>query len=214
MVWGLCYELWVERCRSVVIFFAIGKYNGPREDRQDGDYADRAAASDEAPGHSLALFPQHPWRNFRRVPVGRVGGHPARGGHVGREPVAGSGSAQVPAGAPVTARALGYLAEEGGDAPLPEGIPDLDQHPMRVWEIRIALRNAGNIDPMDIHQYVANGGYQALHKALTGLTREETLEEVKTSGLRGRGGAAFPTAVKWSSLAGNPAPEKYVLCNC
>ncbi len=123
-------------------------------------------------------------------------------------------SSHVAGGMPVTSMALGYLAQEESDAPLPEGIPDLNQHPMRAWENRIALRNAGNIDPLDTYQYVANGGYQALHKALTNLTPEETLEEVKTSGLRGRGGAAFPTGTKWSFLAGNPSSEKYVLCNC
>jgi len=123
-------------------------------------------------------------------------------------------SSHLAGGTPVTSKALGYIAEEGSDAPVPDGIPDLNQHPMRVWENRIVLRNAGNIDPTDIYQYVANGGYQALDKSLTNLSAEETLEEVKGSGLRGRGGAAFPTAVKWSFLAGNPAPEKYVLCNC
>ncbi|SVC26487.1 uncharacterized protein METZ01_LOCUS279341, partial [marine metagenome] len=92
-------------------------------------------------------------------------------------------------GTPVAAKALGYLAQEGSDAPVPDSIPDLDQHPMRIWENRIVLRNAGNIDPMDIYQYVANGGYRALHKALTNLDREQTLDEVKASGLRGRGGA-------------------------
>ena len=142
------------------------------------------------------------------------GGHRVFYGNVDPENVAEIVSSHIAGGTPVTAMALGYLAQEGSDAPLPAGIPDLDQHPMRVWENRIALRNAGNIDPLDIYQYVANGGYRALHKALTNMTREETLEEVKASGLRGRGGAAFPTAVKWNFLAGNPAIEKYVLCNC
>ncbi len=142
------------------------------------------------------------------------GGHRVFYGNVTPENVAEIVSAHVSGGAPVKSLALGYLAQEQSSDPPPEGIPDLNQHPMRAWENRIALRNAGNIDPMDIYQYVANGGYQALHKTLTNLTREETLEEVKASGLRGRGGAAFPTATKWSFLAGNPATEKYVLCNC
>ena len=142
------------------------------------------------------------------------GGHRVFYGNVDPENVAEIVSSHVSGGSPVKSLALGYLAQEDSGEPLPEGIPDLNQHPMRVSENRIALRNAGNIDPMDIYQYVANGGYQALHKTLTNLTREEALEEVKTSGLRGRGGAAFPTATKWSFLAGNPATEKYVLCNC
>ncbi|MEE3247396.1 MAG: NADH-ubiquinone oxidoreductase-F iron-sulfur binding region domain-containing protein [Chloroflexota bacterium] len=142
------------------------------------------------------------------------GGHRVFYGNVSPNDVAEIVSSHVSGGAPVAGRALGYIAEESSDAPLPDGIPDLNQHPMRVWENRIVLRNSGNIDPLDIYQYVANGGYQALHKALIDLDREQTLEEVKSSGLRGRGGAAFPTATKWSFLAGNPAPEKYVLCNC
>ena len=122
----------------------------------------------------------------------------------------------VAGGAPVTHLALGYLqtGEQDDGFQLLAGMPDLSLHPMRAWENRIALRNAGNIDPFDIHQYIANGGYQALNKALTAMTPAETLQEVNASGLRGRGGAAFPTATKWRFLAGNPAPDKYVLCNC
>ena len=128
-------------------------------------------------------------------------------------------------GVPVPGLALGYLAVESGNgvaptadslAPtsVPDDIPDLNQHPMRVLETRIALRNAGTIDPGDIYQYLAVGGYQALHKALTEMTAEEMLEQVAASGLRGRGGAAFPAATKWKFLAGSNAPVKYVLCNC
>ena len=112
-------------------------------------------------------------------------------------------------GQPLAARALGYV----GETPVP-GLEDLNQHPMRVREERIALRNAGNIDPADIYQYIANGGYQALHQALTAMTREDVLEQVNLSGLRGRGGAAFATATKWKFLAGSNAPLKYILCNC
>ena len=142
------------------------------------------------------------------------GGHRIFYANVDTESVSEIISAHVVGGVPVTAKALGYIAQEGSTAPVPDGIPDLNQHPMKAWENRIVLRNAGNIDPFDIYQYIANGGYQALHKSLTELNREETLNEVKASGLRGRGGAAFPTATKWSFLAGNPAPEKFVLCNC
>ena len=109
---------------------------------------------------------------------------------------------------PVANLALGYLG-----APV-DGIPDLDQLPMRARETRIALRNAGTIDPTDIYQYIANGGYQALHQALTEMTPAEVVEQVSVSGLRGRGGAAFPTGTKWKFLAGSKAPVKYVLCNC
>ena len=117
----------------------------------------------------------------------------------------------IAGGRPIAEHAIGYLGERD-DAPA--GIPHLDDHPMRAMEQRIALRNAGHIDPSDLYQYIANGGYAALHKALTELTPEAALGEVRASGLRGRGGAAFPAGVKWGFLAGNPDPNKYILCNC
>ena len=112
-------------------------------------------------------------------------------------------------GAPVIEKALGYL----GEVPV-DGIPNLDDHPMRAMTERIALRNAGVIDPYDINQYIANGGYQGLNKVLTEMTPQEVLDEVAGSGLRGRGGAAFSTGTKWGFLAGSGAPVKYILCNC
>ena len=117
----------------------------------------------------------------------------------------------VGGGNPITEHALGYLGDR--DDP-PAGIPHLDDHPMRALEHRIALRNAGHIDPSDIYQYIANGGYAALNKALTQMDQDGALGEVRASGLRGRGGAAFPAGVKWGFLAGNPDPNKYILCNC
>ena len=117
----------------------------------------------------------------------------------------------VAGGTPVARYAIGYLGD-GSDAP--DGIPNLADHPMMAMQQRIALRNAGNIDPSDLHQYIANGGYSALNKALTEMSPQDTLGEVRTSGLRGRGGAAFPAGIKWGFLAGNPDPNKYILCNC
>ncbi len=104
---------------------------------------------------------------------------------------------------------LGYL----GDAPI-DGVPDLNDLPgMRLQE-RIALRNAGSIAPGDVLQYVANGGYAGLNKALFDMDAGGVIKEVTDSGLRGRGGAAFPTGVKWSFLVRSPGPPKYILCNC
>ena len=85
---------------------------------------------------------------------------------------------------------------------------------MMKGQVRIALRNAGHIDPTDIYEYIASGGYSGLDKALSGMSPQEVQEEVATSGLRGRGGAAFPTATKWRFLMGSPGPVKYILCNC
>jgi NADH:ubiquinone oxidoreductase subunit F (NADH-binding)/(2Fe-2S) ferredoxin len=112
-------------------------------------------------------------------------------------------------GTPIPALAIGI--QGSGSAP---GIPELAEHPMKAKETRIALRNAGTIDPGDIYQYIANGGYHALNRALTEMTAAEMLEQVNASGLRGRGGAAFPAGTKWNFLAGSRAPMKYVLCNC
>ena len=118
-------------------------------------------------------------------------------------------NAHLVQGSPPVRLALGTL----GPCPI-AGIPDLSQHPMKARETRIALRNAGDIDPGDIYHYIANGGYRALEKSLTRLTPQEMLEQVNLSGLRGRGGAAFPAGTKWNFLAGSNAPEKYILCNC
>ena len=138
-------------------------------------------------------------------------------GNVTPESAARIVSSHLATGKPEEDLALGYLrngSEESGDpSPLP-AILDLDQHPMRALETRIVLRNAGNIDPLDIYQYVANGGYRGLQKALTEMTPADALEQVTKSGLRGRGGAAFSTGTKWRFLAGSDAPVKYILCNC
>ena len=120
-------------------------------------------------------------------------------------------------GTPDENLALGYLGDNGGPSSATgtsSSIQDLNNHPMRALETRIALRNAGNIDPSDIYQYVANGGYAALHRALTEMTASEILDQVVESGLRGRGGAAFSAGTKWRFLASSDDPVKYILCNC
>jgi len=99
-----------------------------------------------------------------------------------------------------------------GDGRL-EGIPRLEDLPMWSRQVRIALRNCGHIDPLDIYQYIAQGGYVALNKAVNEMQPEDVIKEVQDSGLRGRGGAAFPTGTKWSFLARSPGPMKYILCN-
>ena len=105
---------------------------------------------------------------------------------------------------------LGILGEEDPNisAPLLDSIPGI------ALQNRIALRNAGHIDPSDVLQYIANDGYSGLHKALTSMDPSDVIDEVKKSGLRGRGGAAFSTGLKWSFMVNSPGPVKYILCNC
>ena len=78
---------------------------------------------------------------------------------------------------------------------------------------RVALRNCGVIDPEKIDDYIANDGYAALGKVLTEMTPEQVIQTMLDSGLRGRGGAGFPTGLKWKFAAGNQADQKYVCCN-
>jgi NADH:ubiquinone oxidoreductase subunit F (NADH-binding)/(2Fe-2S) ferredoxin len=111
-------------------------------------------------------------------------------------------------GEPVVAYALATVGASVSGLPLREELP------MMRHQVRIALRNAGEIDPGQIDQYIARGGFEGLDKALSEMDAEQVLQSIKDSGLRGRGGAAFPTGVKLGFLAGNPAPLKYILCNC
>jgi bidirectional [NiFe] hydrogenase diaphorase subunit len=93
------------------------------------------------------------------------------------------------------------------DSVLDERIPFFES------QQRIVLANGGIINPDRIESYVAHGGYSALHKALTSMTPEEVLEQVRISGIRGRGGAGYPTGNKWSLLAAAPGDEKYLVAN-
>ena len=80
-------------------------------------------------------------------------------------------------------------------------------------QLRIALRNCGFIDPENIDEYIARDGYEALAKCLTEMTPQQVIEEMKKSGLRGRGGGGFSTGLKWEITSKSVSDEKYVVCN-
>ena len=85
--------------------------------------------------------------------------------------------------------------------------------PFFTRQTRIVLANSGKVDPERLTDYIAAGGYQALATVINEKTPKETVEEVKKSGLRGRGGAGYPTGLKWELVAKQTAPVKYVVCN-
>jgi NADH-quinone oxidoreductase subunit F len=93
-----------------------------------------------------------------------------------------------------------------------EGIPRLFDLPVLKPQVRIAVRNCGNIDPANIDHYIANGGYEGLARALR-MKQQEVIDEIKKSGLRGRGGAGFPTGQKWQFCHDAPGDQKYIICN-
>ena len=94
-----------------------------------------------------------------------------------------------------------------------EHIPDSKHMGFYRKQIRIALRNCGFIDPENIDEYLARDGYEALGKVLGEMTAEETIQIIKDSGLRGRGGGGFPTGLKWEITRKSEADQKYVVCN-
>lgn len=98
------------------------------------------------------------------------------------------------------------------DGPSIDGLERFDQMPMIKYQQRVVLRNCGIIDPSNINHYIARGGYSGLARALQ-MSPDDVIEEVKTSGLRGRGGAGFPTGMKWGFARKSSAETKYVICN-
>jgi NADH-quinone oxidoreductase subunit F len=108
---------------------------------------------------------------------------------------------------PVAEWAMGTV----GDGSI-DGIPRLFDTPVLKPQVRRVLRNCGSIDPTNIEHYVAGGGYGGFTKALH-RTREQIIAELRQSGLRGRGGAGFPTWRKWQFCIDAPGNEKYVICN-
>jgi NADH-quinone oxidoreductase subunit F len=103
--------------------------------------------------------------------------------------------------------AMGYIGDGSTD-----GIPNLFELPVLKPQVRVVLHNCGFIDPENINHYIANGGYSGLVKALK-MAPEAIIEEIKKAGLRGRGGAGFPTGQKWDFCRRAPGKEKYIICN-
>jgi NADH-quinone oxidoreductase subunit F len=103
--------------------------------------------------------------------------------------------------------ALGYV----GDGKV-DGIPNLSEMPVLKPQVRVVLQNCGFIDPENINHYIANGGYSGLVRTLE-MPPEAIIEEIKKSGLRGRGGAGFSTGQKWDFCRKAPGKEKYIICN-
>ena len=94
-----------------------------------------------------------------------------------------------------------------------EMIPSVMEFPRFNQEKRIVMEKCGRIDPEDIYDYIAEGGYSSLAKILSGMSPEEVIEEMLNSGLRGRGGAGFPTGVKWQLAKKAEGTDKILICN-
>jgi NADH:ubiquinone oxidoreductase subunit F (NADH-binding)/(2Fe-2S) ferredoxin len=92
-------------------------------------------------------------------------------------------------------------------------VPAINEIPFFKHQVLRALRNKGVIDPEKIEEYIARDGYMAAAKALTEMSSEDVIKEMKHSGLRGRGGAGFPTGLKWELCARSQGELKYILCN-
>jgi bidirectional [NiFe] hydrogenase diaphorase subunit len=99
---------------------------------------------------------------------------------------------------------------QGAPTHVERGDPD---QPFFKKQLSIVLANSGLVDPERIESYIAADGYQGLHSVLFDMTPKELIESIIASGLRGRGGAGYPTGLKWATVAKTPAAQKYVVCN-
>jgi NADH:ubiquinone oxidoreductase subunit F (NADH-binding)/NAD-dependent dihydropyrimidine dehydrogenase PreA subunit/(2Fe-2S) ferredoxin len=97
--------------------------------------------------------------------------------------------------------------------PVTEWLIDDTYYAFHDKQHKILLKDCGTIDPEDIQAYVNVGGYEGIKKILSGITPEEVINEIKASGIRGRGGAGFPTGIKWEACRKAPGDEKYIVCN-
>ncbi|MBF0558900.1 MAG: NADH-quinone oxidoreductase subunit NuoF [Nitrospirae bacterium] len=97
--------------------------------------------------------------------------------------------------------------------PVTEWLIDDSYYAFHSKQHKILLKDCGTIDPEDIQAYINVGGYEGIKKILSGMTPDEVINEIKASGIRGRGGAGFPTGVKWDACRKAPGDRKYIVCN-
>lgn len=109
-------------------------------------------------------------------------------------------------------QAAGIVAELAGRGRA-EALRGNPQHPFFSRQVRVVREHSGYLDPERIESYFAVGGYEALYRALYELEPEEVVEEIRQSGLRGRGGGGYPTGLKWATVAKMPDGQKYLVCN-
>jgi NADH:ubiquinone oxidoreductase subunit F (NADH-binding)/Pyruvate/2-oxoacid:ferredoxin oxidoreductase delta subunit/(2Fe-2S) ferredoxin len=100
-----------------------------------------------------------------------------------------------------------------GGAPVSEWLVKDDYHTFHDKQVKVVLSDCGEVDPEDIDSYISRGGYEAVKKVMETMTPQEIIEVIKASGLRGRGGAGFPTGMKWDMAIKAPGPVKYLICN-
>ena len=100
-----------------------------------------------------------------------------------------------------------------GKKPVPQWLAGEDYENFYRKQVKVVLSGCGKIDYESIDSYIASGGYKAAEKIFTSMTPDEVIAEMKKSGLRGRGGAGFPTGVKWEACRKTPSEQKYIICN-
>ena len=170
---------------------------------------DAGAVAVGAAAIALAVAPPAPARG----PPGARGRHRARG-RERLEPMVELATAQgrVAFGPVATSEVPALFDAMANDGPHALRLGVTDQIPWLKRQTRLTFARCGVIDPRSVDDYRAHGGYKGLERALT-LTSDQILADVTTSGLRGRGGAGFPTGIKWKTVAQASADRKYIVCN-
>ncbi len=97
--------------------------------------------------------------------------------------------------------------------PVGEWAVKKDYHTFHDRQVKVVLSDCGHVDPEDINSYISRGGYEAARQVLATMTPDGIIAEIKKSGIRGRGGAGFPTGVKWEAARKSPGETKYIICN-